>query len=283
MSSPISVFIICKNEGRIIDACLQQASKVADEIVIVDSGSTDDTLSICRRYTDRVYHQDWLGFGPQKNLALSKCSRAWALSLDADEVLSDSLVDEIRALPLADHVEPFDSVPIRGGTEADLAIAGELPSAGYLLPRQLFIGDRHIRFGGFYPDYQLRLFPRSRGQFCSSLVHESVELRSADGYSKNRRGLERLCSPLLHHAYESVEQLEESFRKYAALSERAKSRSMAIGGAAYVFLYKYFLRMGIRDGRLGYRLALINAKYRYKKYIPGPEEVEAGAQLRKAA
>jgi len=240
----ISIFIICKNEEEKIEACLIQASKLADEIIVVDSGSTDQTIEICKKYTDKVFHQDWLGFGKQKNIALEKCSYEWVLNLDADEILSDELINEIQAIDLKNQAK------------------------AYLFARKLFIGKQKINFGGFYPDYQLRLFQKSQGRFCHSAVHESVELKNDKGeYDKNRIGLFKFKNPILHYAYRNIEELENSFLKYAKLSSKKKNPFKALLSAAYVFCFKYFIRLGFLDGINGLRLALINSKYNLQKYM----------------
>lgn len=249
----ISIFIICKNEERIINSCLKQASKLADEIIIVDSGSTDLTLNICQRYTDKIYHQDWLGFGKQKNIALEKCSNEWVLSLDSDEILSDELINEIKSLRL---------------TPTPSSSTVSLNPNGFLIARKLFIGLDEVKHGGFYPDYQLRLFRKSKGRFCQSPVHESVELKNHFGeFTKSRKDLPRLSNPLHHYAYDDLNKLEESFKKYASLSLRKKNTRKAFTSALFTFIYKYFIRLGFLDGSLGLKLALINSKYQFKKYI----------------
>ncbi len=100
MKEKISVFIITQDAERTIDQVLEKASQIADEIIIVDSGSVDSTLEIAKKYTSKTYHQDWLGYSAQKNLALSFCNNEWVLSLDADEVLTDELIEEIKVLEL---------------------------------------------------------------------------------------------------------------------------------------------------------------------------------------
>ncbi|MEZ5489318.1 MAG: glycosyltransferase family 2 protein [Gammaproteobacteria bacterium] len=237
MKQPLSVFIICQDEERIIDSCLQQAAKIADEIIIVDSGSTDSTLAIARRYTDRVYHQDWLGYGRQKNCALARCSNEWVLSLDADEVMSDALVEEIRHL--------------------------NLQAPAYRIARKLFLGDKFIRWGGYYPDYQLRLFKKSLGRFSNAMVHESVKLSCTDKCPK-------LTHPLNHYSYRDVTEMKVAFREFAALSDRKPDLSRAVLNFIYTFLNKYFLRFGFMHGLLGFRLALNHAEYSYLKYRQTP-------------
>ena len=237
---PISIFIICKNEERIIGRCLEQAAKLADEIILVDSGSTDLTLAIAKKYTEKIYLNDWLGYGKQKNLALSKCSNEWVLSLDADEVLTDELIDEIKSLDF----------------EAD----------GYQVARKLFIGDKFIRHGGYYPDYQLRLFKKSQGRFCESPVHESVELLIDGEYSKDRSKCPELKNPLEHFSYDNLEQMAASFKKFAQLSSKKPNMVLAIINYLYSFINKLIFRLGFLHGLEGLALAHIHAKYSYLKY-----------------
>ena len=151
----LSIFIICKNEAHIIEDTLRQAAKLADEIILVDSGSVDATIDIAKRYATKIYTQEWLGYAKQKNYALSLCKHKWVLSLDADEVLTDRLIEEIKNL--------FESGQYK-------------KSLGFKIPRRLFIGKQLVKYGGFYPDYQLRLFEKGFGRFQDLPVHESVEL-----------------------------------------------------------------------------------------------------------
>lgn len=252
--SPISVFIICKNEERYIGTVLEQAAKFAKEIILVDSGSTDSTLEIAAQYTDKIYQQDWLGYGKQKNFALSKCGYEWVLSIDADEVLTDELIYEISKLPLA----------VTASSNKNFS----LDYPGYQIARKFFIGDKFICHGGYYPDYQLRLFKKSLGKFCESTVHESVELYNpaTEKYSKDRSNCPKLNHPLNHYSYNSVEEMKSAFRKFAELSTKRKNIFMAFISAIYTFVYKFVLRLGFMNGFLGLRLAMIHATYSFKKY-----------------
>lgn len=240
METKISVSIICLNEASIIGDCLQQAARVADEIVIVDSGSTDSTLEIAENHGAKIFHQDWLGYGKQKNFALAQCSNEWVLSLDADEVLTDELIEEISGLA-------FDSEVV-----------------GYRVARKLFVGEQFIRWGGYYPDYQLRLFRNSLGDFSEVAVHESVQL-PADAKVQD------LKKPLDHFSYDSLEQMDATFIKFAQLSTKKRNRFLnpprAVLNFFYTFCYKYFLRLGLLHGATGLRLAWIHAKYSFLKYI----------------
>lgn len=253
MQAPISVFIICQDEEAKIEACLKQAAQLADEIIIVDSGSTDKTLEIAAKYTDKIFHQDWLGFGKQKNEALNKCTNEWVLSLDADEVLTDDLIEEIKALNLA----------VTGVKDSEYSL--DFP--GYQIARKLFIGDKFIRFGGYYPDYQLRLFKKSMGRFCNSPVHESVELLCQGQYSKERVNCPNLCAPLDHFAYNDIQEMEQAFAKYATLSSKKKSKIKAAINGIFTFINKFFLQLGLLHGVLGLRLSWNHSVYSFRKYI----------------
>ncbi len=242
MPPPISIFIICKNEERIIEATLRQAAKLAAEIIVVDSGSTDSTLEIAKKFTNKIYHQDWLGYGKQKNQALSCCANEWVLSLDADEVLSDELIAEIQHL--------------------------DYKADAYCIARKLYIADKFIRWGGFYPDYQLRLFKKSVGRFCESPVHESVELLNpqTQSYTKSREHCPQLKYPLEHYSYENIDELHKAYKKFASLSTKQPNLFKAIFGGIYTFVYKFVFRLGFLNGILGLRLALIAAEYSFRKY-----------------
>lgn len=251
--SPISVFIICKNEERLIGKVLEQATKFAKEIIVVDSGSTDRTLEIAAKYTDKIYEQDWLGYGKQKNFALSKCGYEWVLSIDADEVLTDELIEEISKLPLVVTVNSAKKF--------------SLDHPGYQIARKFFIGDKFIRYGGYYPDYQLRLFKKSLGRFCESQVHESVELYDpvTKEYSKDRSNCPKLQNPLDHYSYSSIAEMKKAFRKFAELSTKRKNIFKALVSAIYTLVYKFVFRLGFMNGWLGLQLALMHAEYSFRK------------------
>ena len=162
------------------------------------------------------------------------------MSLDADEVLTDELIDEIKSLDF----------------EAD----------GYQVARKLFIGDKFIRHGGYYPDYQLRLFKKSQGRFCESPVHESVELLIDGEYSKDRSKCPELKNPLEHFSYDNLEQMAASFKKFAQLSSKKPNMVLAIINYLYSFINKLIFRLGFLHGLEGLALAHIHAKYSYLKY-----------------
>lgn len=234
----ISAAIICLNEERLIGKCLSQLSW-CDEIIVVDSGSTDKTIEIVHSFPNaRLIHRDFDTFKAQKNSALDACRNEWVLSLDADEFLTEPLCNEILSLK-------FDV-------------------AGYRLPRKNFIGDRQIRYGNWNPDLVLRLFARSQCRWGGTNPHESVV---TTGITQN------LKSELLHYSYASRDEYVERNQKYAMmmvefLHDRGDSSTLT---KAYMhgignFLKAYLFRCGFLDGSDGLFLAWHGAKASYLKY-----------------
>lgn len=241
----LSVVIIACNEERGVGQVLSACKPIADEIIFVDSGSTDRTIEIAKNYGVKLYHQDWLGFGPQKNYAIGLATCDWILSLDADEIMTPALVAEIAAVLNSDLVNKYE---------------------GFTIPRILFVGDTGITHGGFYPDAHLRLFKRGAGKFKNRLVHESLTVDGRIAHLKN---------PLRNMAYDNVEQFSQTMEKYAHLSAR---QAMADGFNAakahwlnelvhpwWTFFYRYVLRAGFLDGQLGLQLQLIYSDYVRRK------------------
>lgn len=241
----ISLVVIALNEERTIGAVLAAAAPVADEIVLVDSGSTDNTKEIAQAHGARVVHQDWLGYSEQKNFAVSLSSFEWVLSLDADEVLTDQLVDEILRLKESGDIERY---------------------SGYTIPRQLYIGKHAIAHGGFYPDAQLRLYRKSQGKFNKRAVHERVFVDGPVGSLKNR---------MKHFSYADVASFSKAMDKYARLSAEHFVNSGYTSWQVSVvnewlhpvwtFTYRFLLRGGFLDGSLGFKLNLIYSQYVRKK------------------
>lgn len=242
---PLSVTIVANNEERTIGEVLRSVSALADEIVFLDSGSTDRTPEIAREFGVRFYHQEWLGFAAQKNRALELATGEWILSLDADEVLAPSLQAEIREL-------------LQGGVPEEIA--------GFKIPRVLFIGDAPVRGGGFYPDAQLRLFRRGRGRFGPRIVHESVKVEGR---------VLQLKHDMLHHAYKGVDDFARTMDEYARLSAQhyfekgstawRASRVNEVLGPLWTMFYRQVVRGGILQGQLCWRLNRIYAGYVRKK------------------
>ncbi len=237
---PISATLITYNEQVNIEEALQSVSW-ADEIVVVDSGSTDATVEICRRHTDRVIERRWTGFVDQKNHAIEQARHDWILSLDADERAGPELIREIGELRKAG----FDR-------------------AGYRMPRVACFMGRWIRHGEWYPDYQLRLFDRRRGRWRGGRVHESVQVDGAPGI---------LRGEIRHYTYRSISDYLRRLETYSTLAaqdyqQKGKSASLAklVGNPLATFLKGYVLKRGFLDGGPGLMVAAMGAISVYFKY-----------------
>lgn len=244
---PLSVTIVAQNEERTIAQVLAAVQDIADEIVFLDSGSTDRTPEIARSFGVRFYDQPWLGYAEQKNKAIDLASGEWVLSLDADEVLTPALAAEIRAL-------------MQHGVPREIS--------GFKIPRVLLIGDAPVRGGGFYPDAQLRLIRKGKGRFQPRVVHESIKVEGE---------VKQLKHDMLHYAYTNVEQFAETMDRYARLSARhyfehentawRRSRLNQIVNPLWTFFYRETIRGGLLCGSLCWQLNLIYAAYVRKKVV----------------
>ena len=251
--STLSVALITLNEEDNLPRTLASV-RFADEIVLVDSGSTDRTVEIAKLFGAKVFSEEWKGFALQKNSAIDKCAGTWVLSLDADEELTEELQAEIRGMLEADE--------------------GTTPQVdGYRLRlRHVFLG-RWMRFGGYYPDMKLRLFRRvtSSGvaHFSDRPVHESVQVEGR---------VESLTKDFLHHGYPNLELYLEHMNRYSSLgakivAEKGKiSRSWpaffwnAVFVPKLTFFWNYVVRLGFLDGREGLLLHLYHSAYISWKY-----------------
>ncbi|HEX2343141.1 MAG TPA: glycosyltransferase family 2 protein [Vicinamibacterales bacterium] len=236
----LTVTVITKNEAPNLAAALESVTW-ADEIVVVDSGSSDGTTAIARRFTPRVVERAFAGYGEQKNQAASLASHDWILSLDADERVSPALGEEIRALL---RVEP--------------------PARGYRIPRVTFHLGRWIRTTDWYPDFQLRLYDRRAGRWSERLVHESVQLDGRPGY---------LSGELQHYPYRDLAAHLETIDRYTTLAAEQMHRDGARPGVVSIavhpplaFLRNYILRRGLLDGAAGLKISALNAYYVYLKF-----------------
>jgi len=235
----LSVIIITKSEAENIRACLESV-KWADEIIVVDSGSSDATVEICRELGAKVHVHDWPGFGMQKNRALSYATNEWVFSLDADERVTPEL-------------------------QAQLIKAMEDGrNDGFYVPRLSQFCGKYIRHSGWYPDYVLRLFRRTRGRFSDDMVHERVILEGTAG---------RLSSPLLHYSYlneADVHRKTEQYARAGAMQMLKNGKTATIADAplraGWAFIRTYFLRLGFLDGIAGFNIALMNSRTTYLKY-----------------
>lgn len=238
----LSVIVITRNAGETLKRCLESV-RWAGEIVVLDSGSTDDTVAIARGFTDKVETTaDWPGFGVQKNRALDRAAGEWVLSLDADEWVSAELRAEIEA-----------------------ALASGGAAIAYRVPRLSSYCGRPMRHSGWWPDYVVRLFRRGQARFSDDLVHERLVAQGDVAALKN---------PLMHEAVRSTEQVLDKINAYSSAGAenmwRAGKRgslTAALLHGGWAFFRTYFLRLGFLDGREGFMLAVTNAESSYYRYV----------------
>ena len=236
----LSVVIITKDEAENIAGALESV-RWAEDIVVVDSGSSDATIEIAKRYTDRVTTRAWEGYGAQKNHATELAAHDWVLSLDADERVSPELAAEIRSLML--------SAP---------------PMQGYRIPRTTWYLGRWIRSTTWYPDRQLRLYDRRAACWNTRYVHESVTVDGRVG---------TLGSEIRHYAYRDLSHHLSTIDRYTTLAvkqmvsehQRATLLDLLVQGPI-AFGRNYILKMGLRDGVPGLIVSFMNSYYVWLKY-----------------
>lgn len=235
----ISAIVITKNEANNIADCLESLSW-ADEIVIVDSGSTDETVEIANQYTDKIFVESWRGQGRQKNRAIELARGPWIVSIDADERVPSALAAEIR--------------------EA----IGKDPDCVFTVRRKNMYQGRWIRHCGWWPDWVVRVFRKDRAQFSAHIIHESIQTSLP---------VKKFSHALVHHSFESPQDFLNRAAWYAHHKAvemhrdgRSASALTAISHACYSFLHTYFIRLGLLDGAAGLLIAISNfvgVFYRY--------------------
>jgi glycosyltransferase involved in cell wall biosynthesis len=237
----LSVVIIAKNEAERIEECLKSVAW-ADEILVVDSGSSDATCDIARRYTDKVHFIPLRGFGPQKQAAVNLASHDWILNIDCDERVSPELALEIR------NILELDS-----------------PQSTYSIPRRTFLGQKEIKHCGWSPDRTIRFFNRTRAEYSDSLVHERVV---TDG------GTSPCYEPLLHFSFTGLSSLLTKLDQYSDLSARQmfdQGRRTSLFDLTFrplfAFFKTYLLKAGILDGVEGLVISVTTSLLTFAKYI----------------
>lgn len=233
--------MIARDAGAHLRECLSAVSW-ADEIVVLENGSRDDTADICRQHGVRLYQtQEWPGFGPQKNRALSYATREWVLSLDADEIVPPALADEIRT------------------------VIGRSDHQAYAIPRLSNYCGRWMRHSGWWPDPVLRLFRREAGRFSDDQVHERLIVQGAVG---------QLQHHLLHYSFDTLDQVLDKINRYSSAGAIQRHRRGQKGGlgkailhGGWTFMKTYFFKCGFLDGREGFILAVSNAEGAYYRYL----------------
>lgn len=229
--SPLSVVILAKNEERTIGRCLGAATQMSDDVVVIlDDGSTDRTLSICSQYRVRVVRHPWQGYAATKNYGISLAACDWILSLDADEVADDSLIKTINNL-----------TPVQGTV--------------YLVNRLTYFGDRPIKWCGWFPEWNRRIFNRRSMMWNQNLVHEQL---TATGPVSEIR----LSGILHHYSFRDEEDMQHKFDKYARLratewisSEKPPSLPKRLLGPAFRFFKTYIIKLGFLEGHTGWTIA----------------------------
>lgn len=228
----LSVVIITKNEERFIADAIKSAV-FADEVLILDSGSTDKTCNIANELGIRVEHQNWLGFGAQKNKAVNLAKNDWVFVLDADERITPELQSEIICIL---ENPQFD---------------------GYQIARLNNFFGKNIKTCGLYPDYSIRLFNKNKGRFSNATVHESVQIEG---------GISNLKNHMVHLAYDTVNEFRSKQKKYAELSHKKKNKFKALVSPLWTFFKLYFIKLGFLEGWRGFVIAKVYAQYTFWKY-----------------
>lgn len=242
MVLPISACIITLNEEDNLERCLSGLDFV-DEIIVLDSGSTDRTLDIAKKFTKNVFFREFDNYANQKNHAIRIAKNEWILTLDADEEIGSQLREEILQLKEEDW-KAFD---------------------GFFIPRLTYYLHTWIHHSGWYPDLQIRLFRKSRGEFQGGLVHETISMNSP---------ARKLRSPVLHYSYRSISDHLQYIDRYTTLYAMEKFRKGKRSGMAkafvkmfYKFWWSYIFRLGFLDGRAGFAVCTIGAYYNFLKYL----------------
>ena len=237
----VSAKIICYNEEKKIRRALESV-KWCDEIVIVDSGSIDKTLDICREYTDKIYHNDWIGYIEQKQFALSKCSHEWVVSIDADEAVDETLKENI--IKVINNPDPNIN--------------------GYKISRVIYFLDRWWKRGGWYPEYRLRFFRKDKAKFGGENPHDKVILEGESA---------RLGGIIEHYTYDSFSHQINTMNKFSQIGAESLHRKRKrfslfklIFSPLSRFVKFYFIKKGFMEGIAGFILAINAAFYVFSKY-----------------
>ncbi|MCC7401979.1 MAG: glycosyltransferase family 2 protein [Chitinophagaceae bacterium] len=237
---PVSAVIITLNEEHNLLSSLPKLSW-CDEIIIVDSGSSDSTLDICKSFGCKIFHRQFDGYGTQKQYAVSIARNDWVLCLDADEVMSDALVDEIRKEMQAPLAE------------------------GYLIPMTFVFLGKKFHYGKEGWRYFMRLYNKKSGSFNDNKVHEKIELNGST---------RKLCNNIYHYSYHSLNQYFDKFNRYSTYGaemafQRGKRKSLfaVVTAIPFNFLKYYFIELNFLNGLSGFYWSVLNAFYHFAKYI----------------
>jgi len=238
----ISVSIIVKDEEDNIERCLKSIYNWADEIIVVDSGSTDNTLKICKKYNCKIHKTHWLGFGKTKQLGVDLTENDWILSIDADEEISNQLKKEIKDIIASNQFN------------------------GAYIKRISYYLSRQIKYSGWQNDFPLRLFNKRFGNFDNATVHESVVLHKSKTL--------KICEPIYHYPYKTIHEHISKVNLYTTLSAeklfiRSKKTSLffAVLSGITKFIKMYLFKKGFLDGKEGLVLAILSSYSSFLKYV----------------
>lgn len=236
---PVSVAIVTKDEEQNIEDALKSVAD-AQEIIVVDSFSSDRTVEICRKYTGKIYQHEWQGFARQKQKSVDYAVGQWVLVLDADERVTPDLKAEM------------------------MEKIADTDCSGFYIPRENYFIGKWIKHGGWWPDRTLRLFRKDRGHFEIREVHEKVVVDGRTGCLKN---------PLKHFTYRSISEFIRRNDTYSSLAAREMMKNSCKAGVFTLavkpfstFLKMYFVRLGFLDGMHGLILASLYSYYTFLKY-----------------
>lgn len=240
--NPISVVIICLNAVYSIDRALRSAIRLSDDVVVIDTGSTDASIEHILKYPVRLYKKEWEGYGATKNIGNALSLHPWILSMDADEELNDELITSIRNAPLTNEHHTFS------------------------MQRLSYLGQKAIRFGEWGRSYIVRIFNKHNAQWDTSEVHESLIFCSpATDF--------RLPGILHHYTSPDIQFFRAKLERYAKLmADKYFSRGKEATDAkvllspAVNFTINYIIKAGFLDGKEGWQIAKANAWYTFKKY-----------------
>jgi glycosyltransferase involved in cell wall biosynthesis len=247
MKAPLSVVLITGNEESNITACLESVAGWAEEIVVVDSESADQTVAIARKYTDRIIIRRWEGFAAQKQFAMEQAKCEWVLSIDADERVSPELRDAITR-----------------------ELSGNPLHSGYRVPRRNHFLGKWIRSCFWYPDYQLRLFRRKDASVTRARVHEGFVVNGETGMLKG---------DLIHFTYRSLDEALRKINSYSSLAAEDRVSGKRIGVRHIIlhpvaaFLTDFVSRKGYRDGMHGFLVSFLNALTNFMMYAKLWEQI----------
>lgn len=239
---PISVAVVAENEEDRLPDCLESVA-FADEIVVVDSGSKDNTVSIARDFGCKLLAQEWLGYARQKQYAVDHCKHDWVLILDADERIPERTKKEIVRL---------------------FSFSEQNKYGGYIFSRKNYFHNRWIRHCGWWPNQVLRLVDRRQGRFSDNIVHESW---ICDGEIK------KLDHAIVHHSFRNYADMINKMQAYSTLAAKEMAQNgrharwwLPLTHGLWMFIRTYFLELGLVEGFDGFMISLLNAGGSFLKY-----------------